>query len=99
MRSDGEASLVGAVLAGLVAVNAVDVVGLPDAVVRAEVPDLIRAQHLIAAALAERVGSFDVRDLAHSDGQGATSTWLVNFGRMSKGAGLALVARGRLLRA
>ena len=85
-------------LAGLAAVNAVDVVGLPDTQLRSEVLALVAAQNQIAAALAVRVDSFDIRDLAHADAHNVTSTWLMNFGRMSKGAGLGWVARGRLLR-
>ena len=96
MRSSDSA--VDGLMAGLAAVSAVDVTALPDKQLRSEILDLIRARNELEAALAERVGSFDARELAQVDAHQATSTWLMNFGSMSKGAGLALTGRGRLLR-
>ena len=98
MRSGDVGGEVGQVMAGLAAVTTLDVTALPDAQLRAEVLALIAAQNQLAAALAARVDSFDTRDLAQVDAHKATSTWLMNYGHMSKSAGLAWVARGRWLR-
>ncbi len=97
MRSD-TGDEVGQVLAGLAALTTVDVATLPDAQVRAEVLELLRALNQLQAALADRVGSFDTRGLAHADGLRSTAAWVAAFGHISKRAGLALVQRGWLLR-
>ena len=94
----GDPSGVAQVLAGLAALNAADVAGLSDEQVRTELLALLPAVNQLQAAVLDRVASFDARDLAHGDGQNVASTWLVNYGRMSKGSALRLVAHGRLLR-
>ncbi|HEY7222160.1 MAG TPA: hypothetical protein VH561_00840 [Micromonosporaceae bacterium] len=96
MRTDGGTAVV-AVQAGLAALTAVDVAGLPDGQVRTEVLSLLGCLNQLTTALADRIASFDTRDLAHGDGQRVTSTWLVGYGRMSKGAALRWVAHGRCL--
>jgi hypothetical protein len=88
---------VGLVRAGLAALNAADVPGLPDEQVRSEVLDLLGCLNQLTGALLDRVGAFDGRDLARADAQRASSTWLVNFGRMSKGAALRWLVAARYL--
>ena len=79
-------------------VNAVDVTALPDQQVRDEVHDLIAARNQLDAALASRLGSFDVRELSELDALRCTRTWLTSFGRMSQGAATRWLNRARLLR-
>jgi hypothetical protein len=79
-------------------VNAVDVTALPDQQVRDEVHDLIAARNQVDAALASRLGSFDVRELSELDALRCTRTWLTSFGRMSQGAATRWLNRARLLR-
>jgi len=99
MCSTGDGSAVGLVQAGLAALNAAEVLDLPDAQVRAEVVALLACASQLSAALAERIGSFDARDLAQADGLRTTRTWLTGFGRMSQGAATGHLNRARLLRA
>jgi hypothetical protein len=94
----GARSGVDVVRAGLAQLNAVDAVDLSDDQVRGEVLSLLECLNSLHGALAERIGSFDVRDLSRADAQQATSTWLTGFGRMSKGAALRWLVHGRLLR-
>jgi hypothetical protein len=95
----GDGSAVGLVQAGLAALGAVDVVDLPDQQVRDEVRVLLVCANQLAAALANRIGSFDARDLAQPDGLRSFRTWLMGFGRMSQGAATGWLSRARLLRA
>ena len=92
----------GLAAAGLVAavaqLNAVDVTALADQQVRDELHELLAARNSLDAAIAARVGSFDVRELADLDGLRCTRTWLTAFGRMSQGAASGWLSRARLLR-
>jgi hypothetical protein len=97
--SAGDGSAVGLVQVGLAALNAAEVLDLPDAQVRSEVVALLACANQLSAALAERIGSFDARDLAQADGLRTTRTWLTGFGRMSQGAATGHLNRARLLRA
>jgi hypothetical protein len=85
-------------VAVLAQVNAVDVTALADQQVRDEVHDLIVARNQLDAALASRLGSFDVRELSELDALRCTRTWLTAFGRMSQGAATRWLNRARLLR-
>jgi hypothetical protein len=87
------------VQAGLAALTATDAVELPDERVRSEVLALLSCANQLTAALAERIGTFDARDLAQTDALRTTRTWLTGFGRMSQGAATAHLNRARLLRA
>jgi hypothetical protein len=84
--------------ADLAEVCAVDVTGLPDELVRAEVLDLIACLNQVTAALTDRVGSFDVRCLSESDAGRTTRHWLQLYGHLSQGAAAGLLGRARLLR-
>ncbi len=95
--SSGPASL-RRLRAELAAVCAVDVAGLPDEQVRAEVLGLLACLNQVTAALTERVGSFDVRCLSESDAVRTTRHWLQLFGHVSQGAATGLLTRARLLR-
>jgi Domain of unknown function (DUF222) len=88
---------VGQVRAGLAVVNAADVTALSDEQVRSEVLELLACLNQLTGALLSRVGAFDLRDLSQVDAQRASSTWLVDFGRMSKGAALRWLATARQL--
>src|SRR6185369_14736074 len=83
----------------LAEVNAVDVAALADQQVRDELHALLAVRSSLDAAIAVRVGSFDVRELADLDGLRCTRTWLTGFGRMSQGAASGWLSRARLLRA
>jgi len=90
--------MVEAVQAALAQVNAVDVAGLPDERVRAEILALVRCLNQVQGALVARIGTFDARELARSDAQWSSSTWLMNFAAMSKGAALRWTTWSRQLR-
>jgi Domain of unknown function (DUF222) len=79
------------VRAGLAVVNAADVTGL------SEVLELLTCLNQLTGALVERIGAFDLRDLSQADAQRASSTWLVDYGRMSKGAALRWLTTARHL--
>jgi hypothetical protein len=83
---------------GLAELVTADVVGESDEQVRAEVLGLLACLNQLTAALAERIGSFDVRALASADAVHSTMSWLRIYGRMSKGAAMAWMSRARLLR-
>ncbi len=83
-------------LAGLAEV---DVVGLPDETVRSELLAGLAALNQLGAYVARLADSFDVRDLAESDGFRTARGWLSGFGRLSPAGASAWLARGRLLRA
>src|SRR6185503_8438492 len=76
-------------------VNAVDVAALADQQVRDELHALLAVRNRVDAAIAVRVGSFDVRELSDLDGLRCTRTWLTAFGRMSQGAARHGGGRGR----
>ncbi len=97
MCSTGDGSALGLVQAGLAALNAAEVVDLPDDQVRAEVRALLACANQLSAALAIRIGSFDARDLAHTDGLRTSRTWLTALGRMSQGAATGHLNRAGLL--
>ena len=82
----------------LAEVNAVDVAALADQQVRDELHALLLARNSLDAAIAARVGSFDVRGLSDLDGLRCSRTWLTAFGRMSQGAATGWLSRARLLR-
>src|SRR5262245_50328986 len=84
--------------AGLAALAGADVVGLPDAAVRAELLGLVSALNSVQGLLAERVASFDTRQLGEADGMRNSQSWLRAFGRMSGATASALLSRARLLR-
>ena len=86
-------------VAVLAQVNAVDVAALADQQVRDELHALLAVRNRLDAAIAVRVGSFDVRELSDLDGLRCTRTWLTAFGRMSQGAASGWLSRARLLRA
>lgn len=96
MRTEPGAAI-GQVQAGLAALSAVDPVELPDEQVRAEVLALLTCLNQVTGALLARIGTFDTRDLARADAQRATSTWLVNFGAMSKRQAGRWLAYARML--
>jgi Domain of unknown function DUF222. len=95
--STGVGSPIAQVQAGLAALTAVDAVELPDEQVRAEVLALLTCLNQVTGALLARIGAFDARDLARADAQRATSTWLVDFGSMSKRQAVRWLAYARLL--
>ncbi|MBX6751679.1 MAG: DUF222 domain-containing protein [Micromonosporaceae bacterium] len=76
---------------------AADVPGLPDEQIRSEVLDLLTCLNQLTRALLDRIAAFDRRNLSHGDAQRASSTWLVDFGRMSKGAALRWLSVARCL--
>jgi hypothetical protein len=88
---------VGQVRAGLAALAAADVPGLPDEEIRSEVLDLLTCLNQLTGVLLDRIAAFDRRNLSHGDAQRASSTWLVDFGRMSKGAALRWLSVARCL--
>src|SRR6185436_7456 len=98
MCSSDELALVERLRADLDALVAVDVVGLPDATLRAEMLALLAAVNQIDAALAARIASFDTRGLADDDACRTTAVWLRCYGRVSDGASARMVKRARLLR-
>jgi hypothetical protein len=77
----------------------VDVVGLPDETVRSELLAALAALNQLSAHVARLADSFDVRDLAETDGFRTARVWLSAFGRLSPAGASAWLARGRLLRA
>ncbi len=87
MRSD---------LAGLAEV---DVVGLADETVGSELLAGLAALNQLGAYVARLADSFDVRDLAETDGFRTARGWLSAFGRLCPAGASAWLARGRLLRA
>lgn len=95
--STEDGSAVGQVQAGLAVLNAADVVGLPDEQVRSEILALLTCMNQLTGALLARIGTFDLRDLSQVDAQRASSTWLVEFGLMSKGAALRWLVYARHL--
>jgi hypothetical protein len=90
--------MVEAVQAALAQVNAIEVVDLPDQRVRDEILALLRCLNQIQGAVAARIATFDIRDLARSDAQWSCATWLMNFSSMSKGAALRWTTWSRQLR-
>jgi Argininosuccinate lyase len=97
MCTGGASGGVGQVRAGLAALAAADVPGLPDEQVRSEVLDLLACLNQLTGVLLDRIAAFDRRHLSHADAQRASSTWLVDFGRMSKGAALRWLSVARCL--
>ena len=93
----GGESPVEVMVAGLASVAGVDVSSLADQVVRDELRVLLRAVNQLHAAVLARVASFDVRDLAESDGFRTARPWLSAFGRLSPRAASGLVKSARLL--
>jgi hypothetical protein len=87
----------GEVLAALETLAGEDVTGLPDAVLRDELLDLLLAVNRLQAQLARRVMHFQTRGLSREDGCRSTKTWLRAFGQVSPSAAKALVGRGDLL--
>ena len=85
------------VLQALAATVAADVAALPDAEVRAEALDLLRALNLAHVALMARLASFDRRDLARPDGVRSTKAWLSAFGRLSPHLASATMTRAHTL--
>ncbi len=83
-------------LAGLAEV---DVVGLPDEMVRSELLSALAALNQLSAYAARLADSFDVRGVAETDGFRTARVWLSAFGRLSPAGASAWLARGRLLRA
>jgi hypothetical protein len=88
---------IGQVQAGLAALHDDEASGLPDQQVRAEVQALLTCLNQLTGALLSRLGVFDARELSQVDAQRASSTWLVDFGLMSKGAALRWLAHARAL--
>jgi len=86
------------VRAGLAGLAAADVVGLTDRQVHDEVVALLGCVNQLDAVLAERIGSFDLRDLSEADAVRSTLSWLRVFGRMSESAASGWLGRARLLR-
>jgi hypothetical protein len=84
--------------AELDAVLAIDVVASPDAVVRAQLLELVAAANQLQTAIAARVASFDVRNLSDADACKTTAVWLRNYARLSDSAASTVVKRARLLR-
>ncbi len=84
--------------AGLAVLTAADVPGLPDSQLRSELLALLTCLNQLNGALMDRIAAFDARELSHVDGQRASSTWLVDFGSMSKGAALRWLTHARALR-
>jgi hypothetical protein len=78
---------------------AVDVAGLADETVRAELLALLTASNRLHAAITTRVAAFDARGLAEADGFRTAKGWLHGFGRLSAAAAAGLVHAGRVLRA
>ena len=93
----GDGVVVGQLQAGLAALNAADVPGLPDEQLRSEVLELLACLNQLTGALLDRIGVFDRRELSQVDAQRASSTWLVDFGLMSKGAALRWLTQARAL--
>lgn len=86
------------VQAGLAGLARVDVVGQSDQQVHDEVVALLRCANQLHGVLAERIASFDVRELSEGDAVRTTLSWLRIFGRMSDAGAAGWLARARLLR-
>jgi hypothetical protein len=86
------------VRAGLAALMATDVAGLPDQQVHDEVLALLDCVNQLHGVVAERIGSFDLRDLSEADAVRTTLSWLRIFGCMSASTASAWLGRARLLR-
>jgi uncharacterized membrane protein YgcG len=91
MRSTDEAIEV------LLELAAVPVTAVPDAQLRAEILDLVRAANLVQTALWRRIGSFERRGLAEADGFRSTRSWLSAFGRMSPHAATGACQRAAVV--
>lgn len=95
---DPPMSAVAMVRAGLAALAQADVVGSPDQQLRDEVLALLGCVNQLHGVLAERIASFDARELSAGDAVRTTASWLRIFGRMSDSAASDCLARARLLR-
>ena len=97
MSSNGGGSPVDRLRADLDELVAVDVVGLPDAMLRSGLQVLMAARNQLDAAIASWLASFDTRNLADDDACRTSAVWLRGYARCSDHAASGQVKRARLL--
>jgi hypothetical protein len=79
------------------ALSAEDVASWSDAQVRDGLQALLAEVNRLSAVVSTVAASFDTRSLAELDGFRTTRSWLIGFGRMTQGAAVGWLSRGRLM--
>jgi len=79
------------------ALSAEDVASWSDAQVRNGLQALLAEVNRLSAVVSTVAASFDTRSLAELDGFRTTRSWLIGFGRMTQGAAVGWLSRGRLM--